>query len=77
MSKLAATLAELQPANMGRPRKLDQLLDDEDRAALIDRYKAGVSVRDLRNALKAAGVLISENPIIDLLTDAGVYRTKT
>ena len=59
---------------MGRPRLIEQLLDTEDIAALIDRYQAGCSVKTLRRALADAGVTISENPIIDLLRDAGVYR---
>lgn len=77
MSSLADRLAAVQPSHMGRPRKLDLLLDADDKAALVARYQAGVSVRDLRNALNKLGVDISENPIIDLLIAAGVYRNKT
>lgn len=76
MSKIATAVAALAPAPMGRPRKLDLLLDDDDKAAIIDRYKAGCSVRTIWRALKSAGVDISENPIIDLLSDAGVYRSR-
>jgi hypothetical protein len=77
MSAVAGKLAALQPARMGRPKKIDEVLDDDDKKAVIDRYAAGCSVKSIRLALKAAGVDISDNPIIDLLEVAGVYRSKS
>lgn len=75
MSKIAEAVQTLEPARIGRPRKIDLVLDADDKAAVIERYRAGCSARTIRRALRAAGVDISENPIIDLLRDAGVYRS--
>lgn len=76
MSKIAAKLLALDPAKPIKPRKLDRLLDDDDKKAVFNRYQAGCSVRTLRDALNAAGVDITDNPIIDLLKREGVYRAR-
>jgi glutaminase len=74
MSAVAGKLAALQPARMGRPKKIDSVLDAEDKQAVIDRYVAGCSVRTISDDLAALGVALSDGPIIALLKEANVYR---
>ena len=74
MSKVADVLnaSTAQPRHGGR-RPVFDTLDDDDRQAVINLRRRGLSIDAIRAELAGAGFVVSRNPIRDFLIDCGEY----